>query len=483
MERTRPKPLLLAVFLALAACFDAAEAQDQAPSRVIDQKQEFHQPVATANSPAELIPGQTLQAKSIRLTSQTAPAVPRAESPRPARPAVPEGPAQNPGSRPNQQRSTQAKPATPRQPADSPETSSPASPPSVDLRPADRQLSPFSSLRTPANRQPFLARLTRTPDLFGDTFVPITAFIDLQQTVAPQFVFADLPLGGGTRRFKNEHAKAMPADRVFFFYNHFHNAADLQTDQDSSSEHIDQFTFGFERMSDDGLWSIEMRMPFSTGIDNAATGVDVQASGTGNLVATLKRLLVADENFAAALGLAVVAPTGSDVNITFPNSTRRLEVSNEAVHLLPYAAIQVVPDDRWFFHGFLQVDVAANSNSVLFDDGNAVQTADLSEQTLLYLDASAGYWWFRSDETEGLTGLASVAELHYTTTLNDADRVNLGTAQVENFENRFDVVNFTAGVHTEWNRDTSVRAAVVVPLDRSERFFDSEAQLSVIRTY
>ena len=69
------------------------------------------------------------------------------------------------------------------------------------------------------------------------------------------------------RRFKNEHARALPTDRVFFLYNHFHNALRLQTQNTSTTDNVDQFTFGFEKTSDDGQWSFELRMPFSGGAD------------------------------------------------------------------------------------------------------------------------------------------------------------------------------------------------------------------------
>ena len=107
----------------------------------------------------------------------------------------------------------------------------------------------------------------------------------------------------------------------------------------------------------------------------------------------------------------------------------------------------------------------------------------LADQTLLYLDASAGYWWYQSTDDSGLTGLASVVELHYTTTLNDADTANLTGGFIGNLDNRFDVLNLTAGVHSEWSGNTAIRFAVVVPLDRDERFFDSEMQVSIIRRY
>ena len=145
--------------------------------------------------------------------------------------------------------------------------------------------------------------------------------------------------------------------------------------------------------------------------------------------------------------------------------------------------MQASPDENWFFHAFCQVDIAANENEVSVVGTGFTDSDSLADQTLLYLDASAGYWWYQSIDDSGLTGLASVVELHYTTTLNDADTANLNGAFITNFENRYDVLNLTAGVHSEWNGNTALRIAVVVPLDRDERFFDSETQVSVIRRY
>ena len=187
--------------------------------------------------------------------------------------------------------------------------------------------------------------------------------------------------------------------------------------------------------------------------------------------------------FAAALGLAVVVPTGNDSSVTFRNSNARIDFENEAVHLLPYLALQSSPDDNWFFHAFCQVDVAANENEVSLVRNGFTDSDSFADQALLYLDGSAGSWWYQSSDDSGLTGLASVLELHYTTTLNDADTADLNGAFIGNFENRYDVLNLTAGVHSEWSGNTAIRVAVVVPLDRDERFFDSETQVSVIRRY
>jgi hypothetical protein len=367
-----------------------------------------------------------------------------------------------------------------------PAATPPASPIAAPV--ASTPPSPFSALELPPGQQPFFRRLSQAPDAFGDSFNPASAAIvlnNLHVSSPVDFVDTDLPLGGGMRRFKNEHARALPTDRVFFLYNHFHNALRFESDNVSTTDNVDQFTFGFEKTSDDGQWSFELRMPFSGDVDLAGDGVAVESNGVGNLVGTLKRLMYSDSNFAASLGLAVVAPTGSDASVVFSfgGATVRTEFKNEATHLLPYLAVQMTPADNWFFHTFCQVDIAANDNEVTIAGTGFTDSDSLADQTLLYLDASAGYWWYQSTGDSGLTGLASVVELHYTTTLNDADTANLSGASIGNSENRYDVLNLTAGVHSEWNGNTALRVAVVVPLDRDERFFDSETQVSVIRRY
>ena len=72
-------------------------------------------------------------------------------------------------------------------------------------------------------------------------------------------------------------------------------------------------------------------------------------------------------------------------------------------------------------------DVAANENGVSLVGNGFTDSDSLADQTLLYLDASAGYWWYQSTDDSGLTGLASVLELHYTTTLNDADTAGVSS--------------------------------------------------------
>ncbi len=366
------------------------------------------------------------------------------------------------------------------------------------VQPAPAPAGPFANAQRPANRQQYLSRLQRAPDIFGDSFVPQTVVLDFSHFSdvggssldnGNRVLEADVPIGGGSRRFKNEQARALPTDRVFFLYNHFHNALEVRSTTGGTTRNVNQYTLGVERtFGQDQEWSVELRMPFSGSTDLNAPGFNFQSDGIGNFTAVLKRLMYADESTAFALGMAVTTPTGSDADIVVGSAQNvRIQVENEAVHLLPYAALQFAPDENWFFNAYAQVDVAANGNGVTIT-GPALTASDhVSEQTLLYLDAAAGYWWYRSDNEDGLTGLASVLELHYTGSLGNPPVNNIdrnGFLYYGSGQKRVDVVNMTAGINSEWWHHTSLRTAVVVPLGgESNRFFDGEVQVALIRRF
>ena len=294
--------------------------------------------------------------------------------------------------------------------------------PQSRLTPPARSRNPFANMGNAQNRSPYLARLSRAPDMYGDFFQPVGVSLDLAKydgsgldniTAGPgvdSVLEGQVPLGGGMRRFKNEQARALPTDRVFASYNHFHNAVELKSfdpttgNQQSADGNIDQYTLGVETSFDDGNWSLEIRMPFSGGAALGVPAFQFDADGVGNLTLTLKRLLYSDESLAIAAGLATTAPTGSNARVFVPALAARITIENDSVHLLPYIAAQFTPDENWFFHSFAQIDVAANPNGIsLSVPGAPTRGGSLSEQTLMYLDASAGYWWFRSDDDEGLT--------------------------------------------------------------------------------
>src|SRR5262249_17332986 len=112
----------------------------------------------------------------------------------------------------------------------------------------------------------------------------------------------------------------------------------------------------------------------------------------------------------------------------------------------------------------------------------------LTDQNLGFLDLAAGYWLYRDPNAPRVTGLAAVTELHYTTTLQDIDRingtVNGGAFALNSTGNRFDVLNGTIGVQALMFDASSLRVAGVFPLAKDDRrLFDSELQVQFNRRF
>jgi hypothetical protein len=228
-------------------------------------------------------------------------------------------------------------------------------------------------------------------------------------------------------------------------------------------------------------------MPFVNEFSFSAPSPAYSISGgaIGNLHATAKVLLYETDYWATAAGLGVDLPTGSDVHGAAV--THVIEVNNDAVHLMPFVGVVGAPDDTWFWHGFLEVDVPLNGNGVLVG-GVFPITGTLNEQTVLNLDLAGGCWLYRDVAAPVLTGVAAIVEVHYTTTLNDTDLMTATTPQVDyalsNFPNRMDIANATVGVHTEIARHTTLRVAGVFPLtDATDRLFDAEVLIQLNRYF
>ena len=294
-----------------------------------------------------------------------------------------------------------------------------------------------------------------------------------------------LPLGAGGLRAKiSENNKALPMDRVYFQYSHFHNATNIDFDTatpgNEFSGHLDRYTVGVEKTFHDGLCSVDLRMPFATSQVFSSADVDVSNGSIGNLTAIAKLLLAANDRVALATGIGINMPTGSDVQVT---TYQVYSLANESVHLSPFLGALYQPNDRIFYHAFLEIDVPLNGNPFTVDGGSGpVPAGVLTEQTLLQADVAAGYWIYRNPNTS-VTGLASVVEFHYTGTLNDGDVIDVGD-RFGSLLNRFDMVHLTVGLHTELHQNTTLRIGGVFPLnDGLDRAFDAEVQVSVNRYY
>lgn len=369
--------------------------------------------------------------------------------------------------------------------------------PQPTRRPAARTTPRPRSRFVTASRSPSripLDRLASLPNMFGDD--PRGPNLQLAQAdyYYPPYdgdpwsydAVVDIPAPGGGQRVKiGENNKALPTDRIYFSYNHFDNAlvtGGYNVPQRTFS--VDRYTLGAEKTFCDGQWSAELRMPLGGGYHLSTPNFGTVGGDVGNLALILKRLLYTSDNCAVAGGLGIDTPTGEDV--TGQTQGTDFTFYNDAVHLSPWVGFLHASDDSCFFYqGFLQVDVATNGNRVDFD-ANRIGT--ISDQTLMLIDLETGCWLYRNPCAELITGLASVLEFHYTTTMVDADRIGGidGGGQylaVTNIENRMDIANLTVGLHAEMGL-TTLSIGGVFPLStNSNRTFDSEVQLFLNRRF
>jgi len=333
----------------------------------------------------------------------------------------------------------------------------------------------------------FSPRLARAPFLMGDSVAPSLVFQNENRDNIHK-----VPLGGGATRSKiAENSSSLPVDRLIFNYNHFQNAIDENQVQ---STDIDRFTLGFEKTFHDQMMSVEVRMPFVA--DNDFQNADFTRNGSdvGNLSVTFKGVLTSDSVSLLAAGLTIDTPTGGSTVLTnrlFADPLT-VDISNDAVHLSPFLGFLYAPGGGNTHQTFLQVDVATNPNGLTFTDGSGVTSTELLEQTLLYVDYQFAKELYHaggsSRSGHGIRRILGLAEIHYTTTLEDSDVVFSGTPSNPQFEvtsagNRLDVVNLTLGLHTELKSGAQIRLGTVAPItDGDDRFFDFEfqAQLNIL---
>jgi hypothetical protein len=349
-------------------------------------------------------------------------------------------------------------------------------------------------------------RLASVPSMFGDLgFASVNVGVGNQSGSQSDFVAsAGLPLAGASRIGKiAENDSPIPRDRIFFNYNHFHNV--FQVAEQSivppgpmviRQQPIDRYTIGVEKTFFDGMTSVELRMPIIGNFDTQLQNVGVAGGNAGNLTVVLKGLLYMDEALAIGAGMSIETPTGSDTELRMAD--QRLRFNNEATHLLPYIGFVWSPGDpRWgwgdglFLTGFAQIDIAASSNTVAaLGPGGLTSSAlgKFTEQNLGFLDLGVGYWLFRDPEAPRVTGVAAIAEFHYTTTLTNADTVagsvNGIPVTIGSTANRFDVVNGTVGVQILLFDMSSLRVGGVFPIGNEDRrLFDSEVQVQFNRRF
>ena len=318
----------------------------------------------------------------------------------------------------------------------------------------------------------------RTPEMFGDTFIGL---LDVYTDNDGIESTAHLPFPGGSNRLViANNNSALIQDRFYVTFDHVQGSLSATSQSASiNGASLDRTTLGIEKSFFDQRFSLEVRLPFAAERDFTFSRFSVQNDGQfGNIGLISKLQLWKNESTVTSAGVAVQIPTGGDITGEFDGS--RFTIENDAVYVSPFVAFATTPGNNWFYQGFGQIDVSASGNTF---SGQGV-SGEYDNQSLLRLSLGGGRWFFQRDD--GLfRGLAGIAELHYTSTLEDSDPIvhaNMMTARTQilsNTRNREDILNLTSGLHLELPGNANARVGVNVPLRDEQRFHDATLMVQV----
>ena len=269
-------------------------------------------------------------------------------------------------------------------------------------------------------------------------------------------------------------------------------------------------------------------------INGRFTPQDTQGSEStdfGDLTLIFKGILFARDHFTLTGGTTVGVPTAPDTHVSVidsyfltsrnqivlgENRFRDFTLKNDNWSMGPFLGFVATPTDRFFAQGFAQVEFPLGSNQFRYfeDEGpkdpvNDVpltvngkstpfaQDGHVRDQTLLNVDLGTGYWLVKDPcPDRWLNGLAGILELHYTTTLNDANIVTLPADNVTNTSggirrvppnplignqrNRLDIFDMTTGVSALVADRLMLTTAVAFPLSQGDnKVFNWELQIQV----
>jgi hypothetical protein len=301
-------------------------------------------------------------------------------------------------------------------------------------------------------------------------------------TIVTDPVIVNIPGGGadgGIRRIKvSENNCAQPRDRFIFNYNFFNDVTGGIGD-------VNRYTLGFEKTFWYQQASLGVSIPFASTLANDQLVGAGRLGNTewGNLHMILKLAGFRSDALIVSGGTAFAVPTAGDVRVALPDGRDVMQIRSEAFRVIPFLATLAAPTDRFFWQSFLSLDVDATGNSVYADatGQNLAHIGNIQDATLFFADLSLGYWLYQREFCGRAAGIASLAELHYATTIQDSDVAEGNGLVVGNFTNRFDVLNLTLGAAIMSSRGVTVRPAMVLPLsDGDDRQFDYEATVQLV---
>lgn len=225
-----------------------------------------------------------------------------------------------------------------------------------------------------------------------------------------------------------ENESPRPQNRIYINYNYFNNINSTGTD-------VHREMPGFERTFLDGNASFGMRLPVYQTAQDGGLGI----RGWGNLNMIGKYAFINDQETGNTLssGMLLTLPTGREVNVG--TSTFR------DVVFTPFLGY-FYGMGNFYFQGFSSVAVPTDARDI----------------TIMFNDLSAGYWAYRSNGDQILTGVIPTVETHINTPFNH--RGTTGTFGVQ------DSIVMTLGTHFILNQRSIFTVGAATPVTGPQPF-------------
>jgi hypothetical protein len=284
-----------------------------------------------------------------------------------------------------------------------------------------------------------------------------------------------------TRRVKiAENFSPEVRDRAYMNYSYFNNTFGGLGD-------VNRWVLGLEKILVDDMVSVEFRLPMATTLGSRQ---DINSPGArnyelGNLTTILKVVMLRDAGSIWTAGMGVTAPLADDARLMQGTQTL-LRIRNEAVNLMPFAAVLKRLNEDVAVQLYTQIDVDVNGNEISGNlaGGPLPVLGQLRDSTLMHIDASYHHVLLRQSRREMLREVIGNAELHYTGSLEKADVVRGNGLTITDLAERFDVVNATFSSHWVLGDNVVVTPGMSIPLTTgTNRQFNFEAilQLNYLR--
>lgn len=280
-----------------------------------------------------------------------------------------------------------------------------------------------------------------------------------------------------TRRVKiAENFSPEVRDRAYMNYSYFNNTFGGLGD-------VNRWVLGLEKILVDDMVSVEFRLPMATTLGSRQ---DINSPGArnyelGNLTTIAKVVMLRDERSIWTAGMGVTAPLADDSRLMQGNQTL-LRIRNEAVNLLPFAAVLKRLNEDVIVQLYTQIDIDVNGNEISGDltGGPLPVLGRLRDSTLLHIDASYHHTLLRQSRREVIREVIGNAELHYTGSLEKAGVVRGNGLTVTDLAERFDIVNATFSSHWVLGDNVVVTPGMSIPLTTGmNRQFNFEAVLQL----